>query len=616
MTQGERPIRSYSAALLTLGAAAIHFAVTPEHFSEYVPYGVFFVLVGGAQVALAIGLMVVPSRRLYLAGLVGTLAVLGVWLMSRTVGLPIAPEPWRPETITFTDFAASLMEAISVLLFALRLRRRPPRRRGRVRTTLTILPAALFAPLLALAGVGGALSPMPAAFSVAPEVAGQTSTSVAALDAPPGSEHVDTFTLTASVITIRGHQAWAYNGTVPGPELRVKQGDRVRVTLINHLPESTSIHWHGIAVPGAMDGVAGITQNAVSPGATFTYEFIASDAGTYWYHSHQDAMNQIPRGLVGAIVVEPKDTPAGNVRDYSLLVHGLPDSDAIAVNGSANLHLDAAPGDMVRLRITNGAVPGLDLAPLTPVLVGAPYAVVALDGHDLNGPQELGPERIPLGMGQRADLIFKMPDAAAVRLLGLKQTSMPWSSPTSPVVTIGGGPLPASVNIASLPRFDLTRYGTPAPDAVRDAGQYDVTREIVLGGGLAFRDGTINFADTFSDVASPNIPPIRVREGQLVRLRIVNPGAHSSHPIHIHGHIFTLLAKNGHPLMGSPIHTDTVLVGPYETWDVAFKADNPGIWMLHCHILEHAAAGMSMTINYEGIYTPYTMGSRSGNIPE
>jgi len=327
-------------------------------------------------------------------------------------------------------------------------------------------------------------------------------------------------------------------------------------------------------------------------------------------------MNQIPRGLIGSIVVESKDAPKARVHDYSVLVHAQPGSDAIEVNGTSSLHLDAAPGEMVRLRVTNGAVPGLDLAPLTPVLVGAPYVVAALDGHDLIGPQELGPQRIPLGMGQRADLIFTMPDTGAVRLVGLKEATLPWSSPASPLVTIGDGPAPAAVNVASLPNFDLTRYGTPAPDPVADASRYDVTREIILGAGLAFRNGSVSFADTFSGKSSPSIPPIRVREGQLVRLHIVNPGDHSSHPIHIHGHVFTVLAKNGHPLAGSPVHSDTVLVGPHETWDVAFKADNLGIWMLHCHILEHAAAGMSMTINYEGVYTPYTMGTRSGNVPE
>ena len=609
-------VPSYSAALLTLGAAAIHFAAAPAHFSEYLPYGVFFVGLGFIQVDLAVALVLAPRRRIYAAALIGTLTVICIWLLSRTTGLPIAPQPWRPEAIAFPDFAATLLEAIACVLFILRLRRRTPKRRGVVRVTLRTVPAALFAPLLAFGGVGGALSPMPDAYNTAPYVAGQTSRSVVDLVAHDGSQPLKEFRLTASQITVGGHKARAYNGTVPGPELRVAQGDRVRVTLVNHLPDATSIHWHGINVPDAMDGVAGITQNAVPPGGTFTYEFIADQAGTYWYHSHQDAMNQIPDGLVGSIVVEPKDATTAHVREYSVLVHAQPGSDAIEVNGTSSLHLDAAPGDTVRLRITNGAVPGLDLAPLTPVLVGAPYVVAALDGHDLNGPQELGPERIPLGMGQRADLMFTMPETGAVRLLGLKRVMFPWNSPSTPVVTIGDGPAPASVNVASLPRFDFTQYGTPAPDPVADAGQYDVTREIILGGGIAFRNGNVDFTDTFSGMTSPNIPPIRVREGQLVRLRVVNPSDHSSHPIHIHGHVFTVLAKNGHPLTGSPVHTDTVLVGPHETWDVAFKADNPGIWMLHCHILEHAAAGMSMTINYDGVSTPFTMGSRSGNVPE
>jgi FtsP/CotA-like multicopper oxidase with cupredoxin domain len=196
--------------------------------------------------------------------------------------------------------------------------------------------------------------------------------------------------LIASVVSSGGHQAWAYNSTVPGPELRVRHGDRVRVTLINHLPDATSIHWHGINVRNAMDGVAGITQDGVRPGASFTYEFIARSAGTYWYHSHQETSNQIPQGLVGTIVVEPKDAPTARARDYSLLVHKMPGTDAIAVNGTSNLHLNAAPGATVRIRITNAVVPSFDGAPLTPVLTGAPYVVEALDGHDLNGPQQLG----------------------------------------------------------------------------------------------------------------------------------------------------------------------------------------------------------------------------------
>ena len=608
----------YAATLLTLGAAAIHFAAAPEHLSEYLLYGILFILLGAAQVALAVALVVAPSRRLYRGALIGTLAVIGIWLMSRTTGLPIAPIPWRPEAIAFPDFAATLLEAIACLVFLVRLWRRPPRRRGRVRVVLTTLPAALFAPLMAFGGVGGALSPMPAAYNTAPFVAGQTSTSVVDLVAPDGNQPLKEFTLTAAPTTVGGHSAWAYNGTVPGPELRVRQGDRVKVILINHLPAATSIHWHGINVPNEMDGVAGITQDAVAPGGFFVYEFIANEPGTYWYHSHQDTMNQVPRGLFGSLVVEPNgSTPT--VRDYTLMIHTLPNSDAVAVNGSANLHLEANPGDTVRLRLID-AISAMDFGPTgtvqMPVLIGAPYTVAALDGHDLNQPQPLGPERIPLGMGQRADLVFTMPSAGAVRLVGIRGISpFPWSSPTNASVTIGKGPVPA-VSVSSLPTFDLTHYGVAATDPVLDATRFDVTRQIVLSGGVPmFRNGTFDVADTFNGQASPLIQPINVRLGDLVRLHIVNR-SRTTHPIHIHGHIFSVLTKNGRKITGSPVHLDAILVGPGDSWDVGFVADNPGIWMLHCHVLIHAAGGMSMTINYDGIYTPFTMGTASGNIPE
>ncbi len=569
-----------SAALLTLGAAAIHFAVAHEHLAGYMPYGVFFVGLGIVQVGLAAAIVVVPSRRLFVIAAAGTGMVMGIWLLSRTVGMPIGPIPWSPEPVGFTDVVTTLLEGIAVIQF-LRLFRRPvrPRPRSRIRVALSMVPLVLFAPFAAFLGVGAALAPMPAAYNAAPAIPGQASTSVVDLTAQRGSEPVKKF------------------------------------TLVNHLPGATSIHWHGIIVPNAMDGVAGITQDAVKPGGTFTYEFVANEAGTYWYHSHQDTSHQIADGLIGSIVVEPKDEHAAIGRDYSLLVHTQPGSDAIAVNGASNLRLDATPGETVRLRIINAVVPGFDGAPLTPVLVGAPYFVEALDGHDVNAPRQLGPERLPLGMGQRADVVFTMPDKGAVRLVGLKGSAMfPWSAPPTASVTIGDGPTPG-VDVSSLPSFDLTRYGAPAGDPVVDAAHYDVTRDIVLGGGPMFRNGTFDFSDTFDGMASPYVAPIRVREGQLVRLHIVN-NSPKFHPIHIHGHVFSVLAKNGHRLTGAPIHLDAILVAPGETWDVAFKADNPGIWMLHCHVLAHATAGMSMTINYEGIYTPFAMGTQSGNIPE
>jgi FtsP/CotA-like multicopper oxidase with cupredoxin domain len=86
--------------------------------------------------------------------------------------------------------------------------------------------------------------------------------------------------------------------------------------------------------------------------------------------------------------------------------------------------------------------------------------------------------------------------------------------------------------------------------------------------------------------------------------------------MHIHGHVFTVVSRNGESVRGSPARLDTLLVGPHEHWDVAFVADNPGIWVIHCHVLLHAEMGMSMTLNYAGVSTPFEMGTRTGNMPE
>ncbi len=119
----------------------------------------------------------------------------------------------------------------------------------------------------------------------------------------------------------------------------------------------------------------------------------------------------------------------------------------------------------------------------------------------------------------------------------------------------------------------------------------------------------------FNDKPFPEAEPIIVREGQVVRLRLINQ-TDEYHPVHLHGHFFSVLSKNGKPLTGSPVHLDSIQLGPHETWEGAFLADNPGLRMLHCHVLIHAAYGLSTMVSYEGISTPYTIGSVSGNFPE
>ena len=109
-------------------------------------------------------------------------------------------------------------------------------------------------------------------------------------------------------------RVWAYNGSVPGPELRIRLGETLRVRFTNHLPEATTIHWHGVRVPNGMDGVPHVTQPPVAPGGTFTYEFTPKDAGTFWFHPHVRSSEQVERGLYGVLVVEDA-TPLPYARD-------------------------------------------------------------------------------------------------------------------------------------------------------------------------------------------------------------------------------------------------------------------------------------------------------------
>ncbi len=459
------------------------------------------------------------------------------------------------------------------------------------------------------------------------QCAGAASTSVDNLRLRDSFAPIRTFSLTAKVLKRPGlPDEWSFNGTVPGPELRVRQGDHVRVTLANDLPAATTIHWHGIDVPNAADGVAGVTQDAVKPGQTYTYDFIASESGTYWYHSHQDTSNQIPRGLFGAVIVEPGATDEGALhqRDYALVYHdfsppargffpilakilGAVDRRSVAVNGTnGDLRLQAGPGELVRLRLINASAgeTHADAAPLHIVVLGARYKVVALDGHDLNGPQEIGPEVLPIRAGQRYDIELRMPAAGMVRLLdkGLSET-----------VTIGEGGLEAP-DLARLPVFDLAGYGTPVPGQRED---FDASYVVDLGSHPGFHDGKFGLVHTIDGKDFPDVPMIVVRPGQVVKLHFTNAGrTEEFHTMHLHGHSFSVLARNGAPLAGSPVRLDTLLVAPHETWDVAFRADNPGLWMLHCHVLLHAVTGMDMMVQYPGITTPYSIGRATGNVPE
>ncbi|GAA1501529.1 hypothetical protein GCM10009827_011310 [Dactylosporangium maewongense] len=423
-----------------------------------------------------------------------------------------------------------------------------------------------------------------------------------------GEAAVRRFTLTAQEATVRldsGAQvaAWTFNGVAPGPQLVVRQGDLVEVTLVNRLPGAgVTVHWHGVDVPNAMDGVAGVTQDAVAPGATFVYRFRASRAGTYWYHSHEMASVQVRRGLFGALVVLPRDAPARqDAVDETVLRHTWGDEDGVATLGlAAGVQRRSVPvGRPVRLRLVNS-----DGKPATFTVTGAPVRVVAIDGTGVHEPGVLPGVRILVGGGARYDVEFTMPDApVTLRADGPGIVYSPSGD---------AGPDRAAKEPALL---DPARYGTPAATPFAAGSHFDRRFVLRIDERLGFYDGRPAVRYTLNDASFPDVPMLMVAGGDLVEVTYVNrSGQH--HPMHLHGHHMLVLSRDGRATTGSPWWVDTLDVGPGETFRVAFRADNPGLWMDHCHDLEHAANGMILHLGYTGVTSPFLTGSGTANHPE
>ncbi|GHO87371.1 multicopper oxidase family protein [Dictyobacter formicarum] len=423
------------------------------------------------------------------------------------------------------------------------------------------------------------------------------------------------FTLTAEAASLAlDHgapvQAWTFNGSAPGPTLRVRQGDMVVVTLINHLSFGVTIHWHGVSVPNADDGVAGVTQNAVKPGQSYTYRFLAKDAGTYWYHSHQFSYTETTGGLYGMLIVDPASPQVHDDVDSSVTLHdwnGANNQTLLAINTTTGtVKTNARAGQWVRLRVLNSSS---DQHTVT--LLGAPFMVAALDGHDVNAPQWLNQTPLPIGAAQRYDLRFQMPRTGAVTLVTSANNRQYQSAPA---VVLGQGTVPGKLPAVSTHWFNLDTYGQPAPDPITTKSHFDVNYGITLNNHMGDSLGRMGMVYTLNGKVFPQTGMIMLKEGQLVKMHLDNQ-SDLIHPIHLHGHVFTVLTHNGHALTGSPIHLDTINIQPHDSYDIAFLANNPGIWMLHCHNLLHANWGMDMMVMYD-ISTPYSIGRATGNFPD
>ncbi|WP_214107122.1 multicopper oxidase family protein [Acrocarpospora catenulata] len=399
--------------------------------------------------------------------------------------------------------------------------------------------------------------------------------------------------------TGRSVEGYTLNGTSPGPAINATVGQLVQVRLVNEsVPDGITLHWHGVDVPNSVDGVAGVTQDAVAMGGSFTYRFVADQAGTFWYHSHQVSHEQVRRGLLGALVVAPAPRPPAGTVDTVALLH-LYDG-ARTINGrEGDVHVEASPGARVRVRVINTE------NGQTSIWTGVPFRLVAVDGTDLNKPDPVRDLAISLTAGARADLEVTMPeDGSPVRIhIG---------GPTGLVLGRGpSGPPPVPRPAKTL---DLLSYGAPAPIGF-DADRPDRRFEYEIGRRPGFLDGRPGVWWTVNGRMFPDVPMFVVAEGDVVRMRISNQSG-ETHPMHLHGHHAVVLSRNGVPATGSPWWVDSLEVANGDSYEIAFVADNPGIWMDHCHNLPHAAEGLIAHLMYEGVTTPFTVGGEARNQPE
>ena len=416
-------------------------------------------------------------------------------------------------------------------------------------------------------------------------------------------------------------EAWTYNGTVPGPELRLRQGDRLRVEVENALDADTTVHWHGIRLPNAMDGVPNLTQPPIrAKGGRFIYEFDLPDAGTYWYHPHLGSPEQVGRGLYGALIVEERESPEVDRdvvwvlsdwrldRDARIVPDFMNPMDAshagrigntVTVNGAIREAFGVRAGERIRLRLINSSnarIYGLAFEGHKPWLI-------AFDGQPIK-PRVAG--RVVIGPGQRADLIIDCAGQPGTRHRVVDDFYPRRAYQLLELIYAPG----AALRTEYPPVSHLPLNTAPAADLTSavhhriefGGGMMGNMPGGMMGGGMmgGMREGghgrmfwTVN-GKPVAEHDHNHSPLLTLARGRSYVLELVNDTAWH-HPIHLHGHVFRVISRNGRPVEFEE-SGDTVLLDPRARAQIAFVADNPGNWMLHCHVLEHQASGMMATV--------------------
>ena len=432
------------------------------------------------------------------------------------------------------------------------------------------------------------------------------------------------------------------NGVLPGPEIRYREGDTFRVVLQNNLekstfPEgSTTVHWHGLIVPSWMDGVPEITQLPIGSKESFYVEFPILQTGTYWYHSHSGLQEQL--GLYGPLIVEERSPEHAYDHDVTCIAndwlnqspYGIvpqirgeqPKTDAVRapsgdlynlpgvkkpfeidvnypgfmLNGAANdkpWTFKCRAGDRLRLRLINASTS----TTFRVALDDHEMTVIACDGNPC---KPFVVDSVAVAVAERYDVLVTVKRSGTFTM---HWCALGQSSQVVGVIDAGGGS--AKPNLGR-PDFGKRTGGMGFYDKIKAPGdsqwpagppnQIDVELGGLMDKYLWSMQGRY-FPEPYVPKEMADSKFIGIEAGQRVRLRLINK-TKMWHPMHLHGHSFRVLARNGDWSQPDAPIKDTVGVGPFEQVDVEFYADNPGRWFFHCHNLYHFAAGMASVIQY------------------
>ncbi|WP_226575761.1 multicopper oxidase family protein [Acuticoccus sediminis] len=416
-------------------------------------------------------------------------------------------------------------------------------------------------------------------------------------------------------------RTWCYNGTVPGPLLRYRVGDRLDVAFTNRLPEPTSVHWHGLRPPNAMDGAAPLTQPPVAPGETMAYTFDLNDAGTFWYHTHFRSFNQQDRGLYGVLVVDEAEPPAVD-RDLVLVLddwvvdaagrvsqtfgaihewaHAGRLGNVVTMNNADDIRLPVRAGERLRLRLVNVA----NAQVFALAFSGHETVVIAEDGEPVPPRRQSDVEPLVLAPGQRVDVIL---DATAApgsehAINGLTLTGeisfgrVIYAGEAAPEGRSGGPVVPLAPN--ARPTLDLE--GARRIPLAMEGGAMGRMRGAVLGGTMMNMRELVSNGRVWAlngvagDMAEPLVT---LKGGETVIVEMTNDTAFP-HAMHLHGMHFREVEREGRTVTDAPWR-DTVLMGAGERVAIAFAGEGPGRWMFHCHMIEHMAGGMMTFVEVE-----------------